>query len=84
MACPLTAWRAARLAKHHPRDATSLVILASRWIGKCFLNDDIVAKLRRNLSSAGRMALLDDRVCAPSLIADIFRRVAADSPVSHS
>lgn len=59
---------------------SALVILALRWIGKRFMDDDIVAKLRRNLSSADRAALLDDATCAPSWIVDVFRRVAVDSP----
>lgn len=55
------------------------VILALRWIGKRFVDDDIVAKLRRNLSPSNRDALLADAACAPAWIAEIFRRVAAQS-----
>lgn len=54
------------------------VILALRWIGKRHVNDDMVAKLRRNLSAADRAALPADAACAPGWIADIFRRVAGD------
>lgn len=60
----------------HPKSA--LVILALRWIGKRFVDDDIIARLRRNLSPDDRAALLEDVACAPAWIADIFRRLAAD------
>jgi len=53
------------------------VILALRWIGKRFVDDDIVARLRRNLSPSDRDALLADAACAPAWIVDVFRRVAA-------
>ncbi len=59
------------------------VILALRWIGKRFVTDDLIAKLRRNLSPADRAALLADIGCAPGWIADIFRRLAADSPAAR-
>lgn len=59
------------------RNPTSaLVILALRWIGKRFVDDDIIAKLRRNLSPADLAALPADAACAPAWIADIFRHVA--------
>lgn len=58
---------------------SALAILALRWLGKRFVNNDVITKLRRNLSSADRVALLDDVACAPAWIADIFRRVAVDS-----
>jgi Family of unknown function (DUF6088) len=53
------------------------VILALRWIGKRFVDDDIVARLRRNLSPSDRDALLADAACAPAWIVDVFRRVVA-------
>jgi hypothetical protein len=56
------------------------VILALRWIGRRFVNDDTVAKLRRNLSPHDRAALPADAGCAPAWIGDIFRRVASDAP----
>jgi hypothetical protein len=59
----------------NPRSAQ--VILALRWIGKRFVDDDIVARLRRNLSRSDRDALLADASCAPAWIVDIFRRIAA-------
>jgi hypothetical protein len=59
------------------------VILALRWIGKRFVDDDIVARLRRNLSTSDREALLADAACAPAWIVDVFRRVAAQ-PMSAS
>jgi len=57
---------------------SALAILALRWIGKRFVDDDIIARLRRNLSPADRAALPADAACAPAWIADIFRRVAAE------
>ena len=57
----------------NPRSAQ--VILALRWIGKRFVDDDIIARLRRNLSPSDRDALLADAVCAPAWIANIFRQV---------
>jgi hypothetical protein len=57
----------------NPRSAQ--VILALRWIGKRFVDDDIIARLRRNLSPSERDALLVDAACAPVWIADIFRQV---------
>ena len=61
-------------ARHYK---TTLAILALRWIGRRFVDDDIVARLRRNLSPADRAALLDDLACAPAWIANIFRQVAS-------
>ena len=62
-------------AKH---DKSTLAILALRSIGRRFVDDDLVARLRRNLSPADRAGLLDDLGSAPAWIADIFRKVAAD------
>ncbi len=56
---------------------SALVILALRWIGQRFVDDAIIAKLRRNLSPADRAALPADAACAPHWIADIFHKVAA-------
>ncbi len=67
------------------RNRTSaIVILALRWIGKRFVDDDIIAKLRRNLSSADRAALLGDAACAPAWIATVFRQIATDAPATHA
>lgn len=57
---------------------SSHVILALRWIGKRAVDDDVVTKLRRNLSPADRAALPADAACAPAWIADIFHRIAQD------
>jgi hypothetical protein len=65
----------------NPRSAQA--ILALRWIGRRFVDDDIVARLRRNLSPSDRDALLTDAACAPAWIADVFRRIA-DQPKSAS
>lgn len=54
------------------------VILALRWIGKRGVDDDVISKLRRNLSPADRAALPADAASAPAWIADIFHRVAKD------
>lgn len=63
-------------ARHH---TSTLAILALRYIGKRFVDDEIVTRLRRNLSPEDRAALLNDLPCAPAWIADIFRQVATDS-----
>lgn len=54
------------------------VILALRWLGRRFVDDDTVAKLRRNLSPKDRAALPTDAASAPAWIGAIFRRVASD------
>ena len=56
------------------------VILALRWIGRRFVDDETIAKLRRNLAPADRAALPADAASAPAWIGDIFRRVATDAP----
>jgi len=55
------------------------VILALRWIGKRYVDDSVIAKLRRSLSQDDRAALIADATCAPAWIADIFHRIAKDS-----
>ncbi len=55
------------------------VILALRWIGKRGVDDDVISKLRRNLSPADRAALPADAANAPAWIADIFHRIAKDT-----
>lgn len=54
------------------------IILALRWIGRQAVDDDIISKLRRNLSPADRAALPADAGCAPAWISDIFHRIAKD------
>lgn len=54
------------------------VIIALRWIGKRFVDDDVIARLRRNLSPSDRADLLADAGCAPAWIAEIFRQLAKD------
>jgi hypothetical protein len=62
------------------RNPTSaLVILALRWIGKRFVDEDIIARLRRNLSPADIDALPADAACAPAWIADIFRQISGQA-----
>jgi hypothetical protein len=65
------------VSTRNPKSA--LVILALRWIGKSHVDDDVIAKLQRNLSPTDRAALPADSTCAPSWIADIFRRIATTS-----
>lgn len=59
------------------------VILALRWIGRRHVGNDIIGKLRRNLSPEDRAALIADAACAPGWIADIFRTLAKDPIPSH-
>jgi len=54
------------------------VILALRWMGRSHVDDDIIARLRRNLTPGDRAALIADAACAPAWIADIFRILAKD------
>jgi hypothetical protein len=42
------------------------------------VDDDVISKLRRNLSSSDRSDLLADAACAPAWIADIFHHLAKD------
>jgi hypothetical protein len=57
---------------------SGIVIQALRWLGRKNVDADVIAKLRRNLSAADRLALLQDARCAPGWIADIFHRLAKD------
>jgi predicted transcriptional regulator of viral defense system len=57
---------------------SALVIQALRWIGRKHVDDDIIARLRRNLKPADRAALVQDAPQAPGWIADIFHRLAKD------
>lgn len=57
---------------------SGLVIQALRWLGKDHVDDSIVAKLRRNLKSADRAALVRDAPYAPAWIARIFHELASD------
>jgi Family of unknown function (DUF6088) len=59
--------------------ASALVILALRWIGKRHVDDELIAKLSRRLKPKDRAALPADAACAPAWIADIFKRLAADT-----
>ncbi len=65
------------VSAQHPK--STLAILALRSIGKRFVDDDVINRLRRNLSPDDRAALLDDLAHAPAWIADIFKKVAAPS-----
>ncbi|MBI5818273.1 MAG: hypothetical protein HZA88_04735 [Verrucomicrobia bacterium] len=58
--------------------ASALVIQALRWIGRKHVDDDVIARLRRNLKPADRVALVKDAPQAPGWIADIFHRLAKD------
>jgi hypothetical protein len=65
------------VSAQHPK--STLAILALRSIGKRFVDDDVITRLRRNLSADDRAGLLDDLAYAPAWIADIFKKVAAPS-----
>lgn len=52
------------LSAQHPK--STLAILALRSMGKRFVNDDVIARLRRNRSADGRTGLLDDLAYAPA------------------
>jgi Family of unknown function (DUF6088) len=55
------------------------VIIALRWLGKRAVDDDVISRLRRNLSPSERAGLLADAGCAPAWIADIFRHLAKET-----
>ncbi|HVR35468.1 MAG TPA: DUF6088 family protein [Methylomirabilota bacterium] len=57
---------------------SALVIQALRWIGRKQVDDDMIARLRRNIKPADRAALVQDAPQAPGWIADIFHRLAKD------
>ena len=52
------------------------VIQALRWIGRRYVDDRMIAGLRRRLSAADKQQLLKDVRYAPAWIADIMRKVA--------
>jgi len=56
---------------------SGLVIQALRYLGKAHVTDDTVRKLGRRLSADDRKRLLNDVASAPTWIADIMRRLAA-------
>jgi len=62
--------------RHHQ---SAQAILALRWIGRDHVDADMIARLRRNLSSTDRAGLLDDLGHAPAWIAKIFRLVATEN-----
>jgi hypothetical protein len=55
---------------------SGLVIQALRWLGRRYVDDSIVSKLRRRLPAAEKQQLLKDLRYAPAWIAEIMRRVA--------
>lgn len=55
--------------------ASGLVIQALRWLRKENVDEDVVAKLRRNLKPADRASLLADAHLAPAWISAIFHRL---------
>jgi hypothetical protein len=65
------------VSAQHPK--STLAILALRSIGKRFVDDDVITRLRRNLSPDDRAGLLDDLAYAPAWIADILKKVASPS-----
>jgi hypothetical protein len=55
------------------------VIQALRWIGRRYVDDRIVAQLRRNLKADHKALLMKDLCHAPAWVADIMRQIAAPS-----
>jgi hypothetical protein len=55
------------------------VIQALRWLGQDNVDDQIVAALRRKLSSADKQQLLKDLRHAPAWVAEIMREIARGS-----
>lgn len=53
------------------------VIQALRWLGQRYIDDRMVAILRRRLSDSDKQQLLKDLRYAPAWIAEIMRKVAA-------
>lgn len=53
------------------------VIQALRWVGRRYVDDRIIAQLRRNLNANHKAQLMKDLCHAPAWVADIMRRVAA-------
>jgi hypothetical protein len=53
------------------------VIQALRWIGRRYMDDRIIAKLRRNLNANHKAQLMKDLCHAPAWVADIMRQIAA-------
>lgn len=56
---------------------SGLVIQALRYLGKSSVDDAIIAKLDRRLTSDDRKVLMRDIKLAPGWIGDIFRKLAA-------
>ncbi len=52
------------------------VIQALRWIGQRYVDDRMIASLRRKISDSDKQQLLKDLRYAPAWIAEIMRRVA--------
>jgi hypothetical protein len=53
------------------------VIQALRWIGRRYVDDRIIAQLRRNLKANHKAQLMNDLCHAPAWVADIMRQIAA-------
>jgi hypothetical protein len=58
---------------------SGLIIQALRWLGKDQVDDNIMAKLHRNLKPADRAALVRDAPYAPAWIAKVMRRISEES-----
>lgn len=52
------------------------VIQALRWLGQRHVDDDTIAKLRRNLKPQDKITLLQDASLAPAWIGAIFHQLA--------
>ena len=55
---------------------SGMVIQALRWIGQRYVDDRMIASLRRRLSDRDKQQLLKDLRYAPAWIAEIMRNVA--------
>jgi hypothetical protein len=56
--------------------ASGLVIQALRWLGQRHVDNNVIARLRRNLKPDDKATLLQDIHLAPAWIGDIFRQLA--------
>ncbi len=63
---------------------SGLITQAFRWMGKDRVDDGVVEKLRRNLKTSDRAALVRDAAYAPAWIARIFHQLVSDNQEKSS
>lgn len=56
---------------------SGLVIQALRYLGRPYVDDQVIDTLKRTLSPKDRKRLLRDIPCAPKWIGDIFQKLNA-------